>query len=95
MLMIVESSPGVCWMQPDGEMLQVQAELGLDANLDELLHAQTEAGFDNASPVQIHSHHRGGANFGLLDGGVTFISETIAIEHFRELVRGTAQERPY
>jgi len=78
-LMLAErKNDTVCWMQPDAEILQTDAELGIS----------------HSSPTSIGSNHTGGANFGLLDGGVTFISETIDNATFVELVRGTAKKRP-
>ena len=80
MLMLVErKNDTVCWMRPDAEISQADAEKGISSR---------------SNSVPISSNHTGGANFGLLDGGVTFISETIAITVFQELLRGTAKERP-
>jgi hypothetical protein len=80
MLMLIERTNGRCWMQPDAEISQSDAELGISSR--------------RSTSTPISNNHRGGSNFGLFDGGVTFISETIAPEVFRELINGTAKERP-
>jgi len=80
MLMLVErKNDPVCWMQPDAEISQADAELGISSR---------------SSSTPISSNHTGGCNFALRDGSVEFISETIAPELFRELVQGTAKEKP-
>jgi len=79
MLMIVErSNATVCWMQPDAEISQANAELGIS----------------HSSSTQISNNHTGGANIGLRDGSVAFISEMEPPAFFGELVRGTAKEKP-
>jgi len=79
MLMVVEHQESVCWMRPDAEITKALADLGIGSRR-------------NTAPIS--SNHTGGCNFGLLDGAVTFISETIEETVFQGLVRGTAKERP-
>ena len=97
MLMVVERNDTVCWMQPNAEISQEEANLGISSS-------RCVAGFPmHGGPIPlvpavitttISSHHTGGANFGLRDGGVTFISETLAADVFAELICGTTKERP-
>ena len=85
-LMLVERMNGtVCWMRPDAEISQADAELGISDR--------------HSASTTIGSNHKdgwNGCNVGLLDGGVTFISETSDtkdVTAFQELIRGTAKER--
>jgi hypothetical protein len=67
----------------------------VERSLDTVCWMQPDAEISQSdATIDIGSNHRGGGNFGLLDGGVTFISETISPEVFRELINGTAKERP-
>jgi hypothetical protein len=79
MLMIVERKDGICWMQPDSNITQTDAELGIGGR---------------SSTAPISSNHSGCCNFALRDGSVIIISETILLETFIDLIRGTAKERP-
>ncbi|MCL2624279.1 MAG: DUF1559 domain-containing protein, partial [Planctomycetaceae bacterium] len=79
MLMLVERKAGICWMQPDAEISQTDAELGISGR---------------STHAPIGSNHTGGANFALRNGSIAFISETVKQDAFVDLVRGTAEERP-
>ena len=87
MLLLAERKDGVCWMQPDAEMSQADAEKGVNREF-----SSWSSG--SGAPVPVSSNHTGGCNFVLRDGGVTFVSDTIDAGLFRDLVRGTAKERP-
>ena len=88
MLMLVERKDAVCWMRPDAEILQADAEFDVDNKFG------ITFGSSNSAPTPISSNHSGGANFGLRDGGVAFISNTIERSILCDLIRGTAKERP-
>ncbi len=78
MLMVVERNDAACWMRPAAEVPQTLAETGRIGK----------------GPGSVGSRHTGGANFGMRNGAVPFLSETINAEVFRNLIRGTAKERP-
>ena len=84
MLLLAERKAGVCWMQPDAEIAQADAETGV----------YSEFNVVSRPPEPISSNHSGGVNFGLRDGGITFISESIDRNFFRKAIRGEAEERP-
>ena len=97
MLLVVEHQESVCWMRPNAEISQTDAESGIGSSrrISGIpIHGGPITYKSVATTTTIRSNHSGGCNFGLLDGGVTFISETIANETFVDLVRGTAKERP-
>jgi hypothetical protein len=79
MLLVVERKEGICWMQPDSNIPQSDAELGISSR---------------SSIRPIGGDHTGGANFALRNGSVVFISETMADDVFVDLVRGSAKEKP-
>lgn len=82
MMMLAErNNTAVCWMQPDGEITQSDAEIGVGH-------------ISRTTTAPISSGHTGGCNFAMRDGGVTFISETMKPDDLAKLVRGTAKERP-
>ena len=72
-IMLAERKGGVCWMQPDAEITQ---------------HAAETDGI-NKTATSFGSNHTGGANFGLRDGGVNFLTETMNPNQLNDLIRGT------
>jgi len=93
MLLLAERKAGVCWMQPDAEIAQADAENGV--NREFWTPGSTEmSSHVSSAPVPISSNHSGGVNFGLRDGGITFISDTIDRNVFCKAIRGEAEERP-
>ena len=90
MLLLAERRNGVCWMRPDAEIIYTDV-----ANGDSCIFRDF-VGRSPGTPVSISGHHNsGGCNFGLRDGSVMFISNTIDKYKFRDLVRGTAKEMPH
>lgn len=77
MILVVESTQGVCWMDPSRDIPQDTADAGINAG--------------GGRRGGISSHHPGGANFGLRHGGCQFLSETIDAETFRALLRGESE----
>jgi hypothetical protein len=73
MLMLAERKEGACWMQPDAEITQHVAETG----------------HINTGSTSISSNHTNGANFGIRDGSVNFMSQTMSSGTFTGLVRGS------
>ena len=92
-LLLTERIFGVCWMQPDKEIAQADAENGVNREFLTLDNTEMSSSVSSA-PVPISSNHSGGVNFGLRDGGITFISDTIDRNVFRKAIRGEAEERP-
>jgi hypothetical protein len=80
MILVVERTQPVCWMDPTQDVPQGVADVGIDK--------KQRRGGEIASP------HPGGANFGLRNGGCHFLSEVIDIEVFKGLLRGTVEEVP-
>ena len=78
MLLIVESKDAICWMRPNEEIAQAEAEIL----------------FDNRTPTKISSHHVGGVNVAMKGGGVRFISQTISVDLWKNLVTGTDEVVP-
>ena len=78
MLLIVESKDAICWMRPNEEIAQAEAEIL----------------FDNRTPTKISSHHAGGINAAMKGGGVRFISQTISMDLWKNLVTGTDEVVP-
>ena len=78
MIMLTERKEGVCWMRPDAEIFQNDAETGLV----------------NKGVATIGSNHTGGANIGMRDGSVNFISETTNETVFTEQIRGSEKRMP-
>ena len=91
MPLLAERNDGVCWMLPDAEILQAEAETGVNY---EFGNPTAMFGGGSATAVPISSNHTGGCNFGLRDGGVMFISNTIEEGKFRKFIRGEAEEYP-
>ena len=91
MPLLAERQNGVCWMLPDAEILQAEAETGVNY---EFGNPTAMFGGGSATAVPISSNHTGGCNFGLRDGGVMFISNTIEEGKFRKFIRGEAEEYP-
>ena len=80
MILVVERTQPVCWMDPTQDVSQGVADVGIDVN-DGL-------GGEIASP------HPGGANFGLRSGGCHFLSAVIDLDVFEGLLRGTIEVVP-
>jgi uncharacterized protein DUF1559 len=74
MVLVVERKQDVCWMNPTCDMLQVHAEEGVNSQY--------------GSGAGIDSHHEFGANVGLRSGAVRFMSGTVDVDLFGELLRG-------
>jgi hypothetical protein len=77
-ILLAERKEGVCWMRPDAEIPQYDAETGLV----------------NKGVATIGSNHTGGANIGMRDGCVSFISETVNPNVFVEQIRGSEKRMP-
>jgi hypothetical protein len=62
----------------------------------ELPQAAAEPGINRADggSISMGSQHRGGANFGLRDGGVQFHSERIEADQLKGLLHGTGDRVP-
>ncbi|MCL2622733.1 MAG: DUF1559 domain-containing protein, partial [Planctomycetaceae bacterium] len=78
MIMLVERKEGVCWMRPDAEIPQHDAETGLV----------------NKGIATIGSNHTSGANVAMRDGSVSLISETVNNDAFIEQIRGSEKRLP-
>lgn len=80
MILVVERRQAACWMDPNFELPQAAAEQGINR--------------PDGGGMSIGSQHPGGANFGLRDGSVNFLSETIDAEQFKALLHGTGDKVP-
>jgi len=80
MILVVERRQAACWMDPNFELPQADTEPGINRR--------------DAGGMSIGSQHPGGANFGLRDGSVYFLSETIDAEQFKDLLHGTGDKVP-
>jgi predicted nucleotidyltransferase len=87
MILLVERAEPVCWMDPVRELPQSIAEEGINPQA-------TQVGSPPGSRG-IASHHPGGANVGLRNGAALFLSETLDLQHFREMLQGTYEEEVY
>lgn len=74
MVLVAERKQDVCWMNPTSDVLQVQAEEGVNPRY--------------GSGIGIGSHHKRGVNAGLRSGAVRFISDIVDVELWGELLRG-------
>ena len=72
-ILLAERKEGVCWMRPDAEITQHDAETNII----------------NKTPASISSNHVSGANFALRDGGVNFLFETVNPDTFTNMIRGS------
>ena len=88
MILLVERAEPVCWMDPAREISQAEAEMGINVEYDPLTAPKPPAN-------GIASPHPGGANFGLRDGSVRFLGETIYAQTFGDLLRGTNTDNNY
>jgi len=78
MILVVERALPVCWMNPTRDVSQRVADIGINVNKG--------AGGEIASP------HPGGANFGLRNGGCSFLCSDCEV--LKGLLRGTVEELP-
>ena len=78
-VMLAERKEGVCWMRPDAEITQ---------------HAAETDGI-NKTATSIGSNHTGGANFGMRNGSVYFLTDTMTPSRFNDFVRGTDTGDPW
>jgi len=80
MILVVERTQPVCWMDPTQDVPQGVADVGIDK--------KQRRGGEIASP------HPGGAIFGLRNAGCNFLSQDIDLDVFKGLLRGTVEEVP-
>jgi hypothetical protein len=80
MILVVERTQPVCWMDPTQDVPQEAADVGINEK--------------EGHTCEIGSTHPGGANFGLRSGGCQFLAETVDPEVFKGLLRGTVEEVP-
>jgi hypothetical protein len=85
MILLVERAEPVGWMDPTHEVRQSVAEEGINRHI--------ELASEPPIPDGIESHHLGGANFGLRNGGAEFLSENISRELLKRLLRGTNADK--
>ena len=70
-------------MEPAREIVQSVAERGIQRHGRSSLLVPGDG---------IASHHSGGAQFGLRNGAVTFLSQTMDTDPFNQMLRGTLED---
>ncbi len=80
MILLFERAEPVCWMAP-ADIPQSRAEQGIQQHGSRYLPSPTAE--------DIASHHPGGAMFGHRSGAVTFQSNSMNVEQFKAMLRGT------
>ena len=78
MILVVERYEPACWMDPNQNIPQAHAEVGINMKKGDY----------------VGSQHTVGAGFGLRDGAVRFLSQDCDVEFFRGLLHGTSNELP-
>jgi hypothetical protein len=84
LILVVEATEAVCWMDPTCDVPQAVADAGISAG-------DRRSG---ESGIGIGSKHPGGANFGLRNGAVRFLSANMDNQIFRGLLRGATDKTP-
>jgi hypothetical protein len=82
MVLVAETRTSGNWMNPNFDVTFDEAKTGINGTL----HPDTKA--FTPSDTAIGSYHTGGANFGLRNGGVNFLSETIDPEVWERVITG-------
>jgi hypothetical protein len=80
MILVVERTPPVCWMDPTRDVPQGLADAGINVH--------------DGRGDEIASPHPAGANFGLRSGACRFLSEMIDPAVFKGLLRGAVEDVP-
>ncbi len=86
MILLVERKEPVCWMDPSQEVPWL--------DLEESIRARQRHPFDRTLPTPngIASTHVGGALFGLRNGAVPFLSDSIEVEQLAQMLKGTYEK---
>jgi hypothetical protein len=80
MILVVETTRPVCWMDPTQDIPQQLAEMRIKSN--------------EGANGEINSEHPGGVIFGSRGGCAEFLSETTDVEVIKGLLRGTIEKVP-
>jgi hypothetical protein len=86
MILLVERTKPVCWMDPSQEVPRL--------DLDESISARQRHQFGRTLPSSngIASTHGGGGRFALRNGAVLFLSDSIEVEQLAKMLKGTYEQ---